>query len=234
VPCRLGGGGNIDAPASFTNKLGGDYRLPAGSRCIDAGDSTAVPEWLLVDVYGQARFVDDPKMPDHGYGDPANRRHGRARVSAAGADSQARSGLECEHEYGQRQQGDDDPPQDPQQSHSLAGSGSVEQTVHKPDQGVLVGGRHGGTSTEVGPSEACPRKWNSALWAPTQGRSEINALMGERVQDPGGRGLRPGQRAAPPQRACIITWGSVAERLAPATRRVRIGSSTGAGCPSLR
>jgi hypothetical protein len=50
--------------------IDGDYRLQAGSPCIDAGDNTAVPVDLLTDLAGRLRFVDDPSVPDTGYGWP--------------------------------------------------------------------------------------------------------------------------------------------------------------------
>jgi hypothetical protein len=43
----------------------GDYRLTASSPCIDAGDSTALPADVILDLDGQARFVDAP-VPDTG------------------------------------------------------------------------------------------------------------------------------------------------------------------------
>jgi hypothetical protein len=60
-----------------------DYRLGAGSPCIDAADNEAVPadefdldedgdteEPLPFDLDGNPRFVDDPTTPDTGNGDP--------------------------------------------------------------------------------------------------------------------------------------------------------------------
>ncbi len=35
-----------------------DYRLQAGSPCIDTGDNTAVPQGVLRDLDGNPRFVD--------------------------------------------------------------------------------------------------------------------------------------------------------------------------------
>jgi len=48
-----------------------DYRLAAGSPCIDAGDNAAVPAGVVTDLDGHPRFVDDPYTPDTGNpGDP--------------------------------------------------------------------------------------------------------------------------------------------------------------------
>jgi hypothetical protein len=60
-----------------------DYRLGAGSPCIDAGDNALVPQDLTdldgdgvtaepipFDLDGHDRFVDDPRVPDTGFGDP--------------------------------------------------------------------------------------------------------------------------------------------------------------------
>ena len=51
--------GNIDADPLFVDPDNGDYRLSAGSPCIDAGDNTAVPEGVLRDLDGNPRFVAD-------------------------------------------------------------------------------------------------------------------------------------------------------------------------------
>ncbi len=47
-----------------------DLRLQSDSPCIDAGDNTAVPDALTVDLGGNARFVNDPDTPDTGRGTP--------------------------------------------------------------------------------------------------------------------------------------------------------------------
>jgi len=52
------GTGNIDTDPLFVDPDNGNYRLSAGSRCIDAGDNTAVPEGVLRDLDGNPRFVD--------------------------------------------------------------------------------------------------------------------------------------------------------------------------------
>jgi len=87
------GHGNIDADPLFVDPDGpdddpntfedNDYRLTAGSPCIDAGDNTAVPADVLdldgdgdteepipFDLDSNPRFVDDPGMPDSGNGAP--------------------------------------------------------------------------------------------------------------------------------------------------------------------
>ena len=48
----------------------GDYRFQPGSPCIDAADNAAVPPFVLTDLDGNARFVDDPRTPDTGNGTP--------------------------------------------------------------------------------------------------------------------------------------------------------------------
>ena len=53
------GTGNIDADPLFVDPDNGDFRLQAGSPCIDAGDNTAVPEGVLRDLDGNPRFVAD-------------------------------------------------------------------------------------------------------------------------------------------------------------------------------
>ena len=64
------GTGNIDADPMFVDPDNGDYRLAAGSPCIDAGDNTAVPAGITTDLDGNPRFVDDPSTIDSGNGDP--------------------------------------------------------------------------------------------------------------------------------------------------------------------
>ena len=74
------GGGNINTDPMFVNPAGEDYmygtlddnlRLLAGSPCIDAGDSTAVPVDITTDLDGMPRFYDDPFTVDTGVpGDP--------------------------------------------------------------------------------------------------------------------------------------------------------------------
>ncbi len=61
------GTGNIDDDPDFVSST--DYRLSAGSPCIDAGDNTAVPAGITQDLDGAARFADDPDTPDTGNGD---------------------------------------------------------------------------------------------------------------------------------------------------------------------
>ena len=73
------GAGNIDADPLFVdadgpdNILGtddDDLRLLSGSPCIDAGDNSAVPIGLIIDLLGNPRFVDDPATPEGGVGPP--------------------------------------------------------------------------------------------------------------------------------------------------------------------
>jgi len=63
------GVGNLDADPRFVDPVNGDYRLAAGSPCIDAGDNEGVD--LTLDLSGQPRFHDDPGMPDAGLGSGA-------------------------------------------------------------------------------------------------------------------------------------------------------------------
>ena len=72
----LGGDGNIDADPVFADPDGpdndpdtcddNDYRLSFASPCIDAGDTTAVPAGLFVDLDGNGRVVDWPGTDDTG------------------------------------------------------------------------------------------------------------------------------------------------------------------------
>ncbi len=66
----LTGTGNIDADPLFVDPDNGDYRLSAGSPCIDAGNNNAVPVGVTTDLDGNPRFVDDPNTIDSGSGDP--------------------------------------------------------------------------------------------------------------------------------------------------------------------
>ena len=62
------GVGNISAAPAFVGA--NDYRLSAGSPCIDAGDNGAVPSFITADLDGFLRFEDDPDTPDTGQGSP--------------------------------------------------------------------------------------------------------------------------------------------------------------------
>jgi hypothetical protein len=53
------GVGNIDADPMFVDPDNGDYRLSAGSPCIDTGDNSTVPKGVLRDLDGNPRFVAD-------------------------------------------------------------------------------------------------------------------------------------------------------------------------------
>lgn len=70
VGCGSDGGGNIEADPHFMDTANGNLRLQADSPCIDAGDNTAVPSSVLVDLDGYPRFVDVRTVPDTGYGTP--------------------------------------------------------------------------------------------------------------------------------------------------------------------
>jgi len=75
------GPGNIDADPLFLDTENGDYRLAAGSPCIDAASNCALPndwadldgdgdtnELLPLDLEGEGRFFDDPNTLDTGGG----------------------------------------------------------------------------------------------------------------------------------------------------------------------
>ncbi len=64
------GAGNLDLDPLFVNAAAGDYRLGAGSPCIDAGNNTAVPAAITEDLDGNPRFIDDPQVVDTGLGSP--------------------------------------------------------------------------------------------------------------------------------------------------------------------
>ena len=64
------GANNIDADPLFVDPDNGDYRLQAGSPCIDAANNLFVPLGITTDLDGNPRFVDDPDTPDTGNGDP--------------------------------------------------------------------------------------------------------------------------------------------------------------------
>ncbi len=77
------GEGNIDADPLFVDPDNGDYRLSAGSPCIDAADNEAVPadeldldedgdteEPIPFDLDGNPRFIDDLDTEDTGNPDP--------------------------------------------------------------------------------------------------------------------------------------------------------------------
>jgi hypothetical protein len=71
--CDIQGGwageGNIDELPRFLAGSG-DFRLFWRSPCIDAGDNTAVPGDITVDLDANPRFVDIPNVPDTGNGAP--------------------------------------------------------------------------------------------------------------------------------------------------------------------
>jgi len=65
-----GGEGNRSDDPRFVDEGSDDYRLAAGSPCVDAADNGAVPQGIEFDLDGNARFVDDPAAPDTGRGTP--------------------------------------------------------------------------------------------------------------------------------------------------------------------
>lgn len=58
------GVGNISTDPLFANSGAGDFRLRAGSPCIDAGSNAAVPSGVTTDLDGHARFADYVCAPD--------------------------------------------------------------------------------------------------------------------------------------------------------------------------
>lgn len=65
------GTGNIDADPAFADPGNGDFRLSAGSPCIDAGQNNAIAGRTGTDLDGNPRFADDPAAADTGCGVPA-------------------------------------------------------------------------------------------------------------------------------------------------------------------
>ena len=48
----------------FVDPDAGDFRLAAGSPCIDLGNNAAVPKGIDIDLDGAPRFMDDPDTRD--------------------------------------------------------------------------------------------------------------------------------------------------------------------------
>jgi len=63
-----GGIGNINNNPLLGDPANEDYHLQPGSPCIDAGNNGAVPVEIDRDFDGNARFADDPNVPDTGSG----------------------------------------------------------------------------------------------------------------------------------------------------------------------
>jgi hypothetical protein len=51
------GEGNMDTDPLFVDAANGDYHLQAGSPCIDAGDNSAIPAGVIVDLDGNPRII---------------------------------------------------------------------------------------------------------------------------------------------------------------------------------
>lgn len=64
------GANNISAPPLFQNAAADEYRLMAGSPCIDAADNVVIPMTEPFDLAGQPRLIDDPATKDTGFGLP--------------------------------------------------------------------------------------------------------------------------------------------------------------------
>ena len=60
------GTGNRNEDPAFVSST--DFRLSPGSPCIDAGDSTRLPAWATEDLSGLPRTLDNPLVPDSGFG----------------------------------------------------------------------------------------------------------------------------------------------------------------------
>ncbi len=60
--------GSISLDPLFVNAVAGDFRLRAGSPCIDAGNNGDVPFGVTTDLDGRPRFLDDPDTVDSGIG----------------------------------------------------------------------------------------------------------------------------------------------------------------------
>ena len=70
--CTVQGGyagtGNLSSDPLLVSPVTGDFRLYAGSPCIDSGDNASVPAGLAADLDLNQRFFDDPSTTDNGVG----------------------------------------------------------------------------------------------------------------------------------------------------------------------
>lgn len=64
------GMGNISADPRFVDPANGNYKIAAGSPCIDAGSNLALTPEMIFDLAGLSRRVDDPNTVDTGAGAP--------------------------------------------------------------------------------------------------------------------------------------------------------------------
>ena len=62
------GTGNLAGDPAFEDVGAGNYALTAASPAIDAGDNSGLPAGIVLDQARNARFVDDPAVPDTGSG----------------------------------------------------------------------------------------------------------------------------------------------------------------------
>jgi hypothetical protein len=74
----------------FVDQANGDFHLRQGSPCIDAGDNSAY-SLPATDFEGDDRRIDDPTVPDTGYGTPP--------IVDMGADEFVPSALACEGNF---------------------------------------------------------------------------------------------------------------------------------------
>ncbi len=68
VEGSLAGTGNISVAPSFVDAPGGDYNLTIASAGIDAGNNSAVPAGVTLDIRHKRRFEDEASVADTGNG----------------------------------------------------------------------------------------------------------------------------------------------------------------------